>query len=265
MKNRFLTNTWMDLPPEYQNEEKQKVYEFLTNGSNIVVHYLIKNSFIDFLDIVFAHMDFYDFQYEIAKDWQENKFPLIVHSTKIGVTTMFALYALWYSIVHPNHNVGIMTPNFQSGMQIKNKIIEFMTSNFSYLFNAVDSNANEINFINGSGIHFVSPSTTNNILTFDMMICDQVQDYDPLYENALYRIMTIQCQGPLIIGGTPKERHGLFFSLVTAKRFYNEPVKQFDFNSNPKLVDWIDKNNIRNFYSDEEFKIYFECKFPDCF
>lgn len=168
----------------------------------------------------------FPFQEECIRDFEANRFNIVVKSRQLGLSTLTAAYAAWMCIFRKDQNVLIIATKQKTAQNMIRKI-KFMLANLPpwlLLPQIIVNNKQELEFSNGSIVKAITTSEDSGRSEACSLICiDEaafIKNFDRLWMG-LYP--TISTGGRAIIFSSPNGVGGKFYELyIQAEQGLNE-------------------------------------------
>ena len=161
----------------------------------------------------------YIFQKEILQTIKDNRFVVALAARQVGKSTTIAAYALWYSIFHPDKNVGIVSNKALSAIDILNRVKIMYEEIPPWLKPGVSEYSKTfICFDNGSKIA-VSATSTDAFRgrTLNLLVCDEFafvrKNIAEEFWAANYPTISSSIDAKVVVISTPNGMWNLFHRL----------------------------------------------------
>jgi hypothetical protein len=221
--------------------------------------------------------DLYDYQIELIKKYQNNRFSINMLGRQMGKSTCAAGYLLWYAMFVPDSTILIAAHKYTGSQEIMQRV-RFMYENLPEWIKAgvISYNKGSIDFDNGSRI--ISATTTENTgrgMSLTLVYLDEFAFVPPRIAREFWTSLspTLSTGGKCIITSTPNQDNDQFAQI------WNDACKNQDDYGNPQEVgkngfasikyvwsnhpdrnsEWAD--NERNKIGEERFLREHECLF----
>jgi len=169
----------------------------------------------------------YDYQIELLKKYQDNRFVITVQARQSGKTITTAAYILWYALFHSQKTIGILANKEAQSKEILLRITQmFQGLPFFLQQGATELNKKSISFENGSRI-LASATSSSAIrgMSLSLLYLDEfafVADDVNFFSSVMPTISSGK-ESKIIISSTPNGQRGMFHKLYTqAERGLNE-------------------------------------------
>jgi len=193
----------------------------------------------------------YDFQNDCVKDFQNNRFNVILKARQLGLSTISASYAVWLALFYKDKNILVIATKLQVAMNFikKVKVVLRHLPRWLVLPELTSNNKQSVEFSNGSVIKAIPTSDdAGRSEALSLLIVDEaafVRNFDDLWMG-LYP--TVSTGGRAIILSTPNGVGGQYYELyMNAESGENEfnPIK-LPWDVHPERTDeWFD-NECKN-------------------
>jgi len=193
------------------------------------VYFAKKYCFIQHAEKGKIKFNLYPFQEQTIKQFLENRYNIVLKSRQLGLSTLCALFALWYAMMYSDKNILIIATTQATAKNMLIKVHE-MYDNLPVwlrsLHNTDEDNKLTIRFKNGSQIKAVA-STEGAVRSeaLSLLIADEyafIQDADTIWTAAQPALST---GGSTIILSTPNGKgnsfHRLWSQAITGENQFN--------------------------------------------
>ena len=173
----------------------------------------------------------FPFQDDCVKDFNDNRFNIILKSRQLGLSTLVAAYAVWQACFYKEKNILIIATKLAVAQNFIRKVKTYLKSMPNWLLvpTIVANNKQQVEFSNGSQIKAVPTSEdAGRSEALSLLIVDEaafVRNFDELWMG-LYP--TLSTGGRAILLSTPNGVGGQYHEIYTkAARKENEfnPIK----------------------------------------
>lgn len=173
----------------------------------------------------------FPFQDDCVKDFNDNRFNIILKSRQLGLSTLVAAYAVWQACFYKEKNILIIATKLAVAQNFIRKVKTYLKSMPNWLLvpTIVANNKQQVEFSNGSQIKAVPTSEdAGRSEALSLLIVDEaafVRNFDELWMG-LYP--TLSTGGRAILLSTPNGVGGQYHEIYTkATRKENEfnPIK----------------------------------------
>ncbi len=181
----------------------------------------------------FQDLKLYDFQNGLLKRLQNKNFNIVRYGRQSGVSTLLAVYALWYAIHNPGREVYIFSGNTESSQHIMNMIKGFYEQLRLEKPGVTEYYKDHIVFETNSRI--VSTTYQRNHVdlcgvTMDLMVCDLFgcisdSDVKEFVDNSFYRLSK---DGRAVLTTPPTPKNTLTKDLYDGIEFYGKKFHKFN-------------------------------------
>ena len=102
----------------------------------------------------------YPFQKDVVKDFQDNRFNIILKARQLGLSTVSAVYIAWFVLFHKNKNVVVMATKLSTAANLVRKVKFALKAipEWMKLTELVIDNKNSFELSNGSQVKAISTS-----------------------------------------------------------------------------------------------------------
>lgn len=167
----------------------------------------------------------YSFQDDCLKQFQKNRYNIVLKSRQLGLSTICADYAVWDAIFHKDRNILVIATKLDTAINFIKKV-KFMLLSLPkwLLLPKFEDNKRSIRFSNGSTITAIptSPDAGRSEALSTLIVdeCAFIRDFDTIW-TGLYP--TISTGGSAILLSTPNGVGGQYYKLWTdAEAGHNE-------------------------------------------
>ncbi len=252
-----------NVPVEFTEEQIQ---EFIKCSKN-PVYFIRKYIKIVNIDDGLVSFDLYDFQEEIVKLVNNERFVICKMPRQSGKTTTVGATLLWYAMFHENFNIAILAHKSAQSRDILSRIqLAFEHLPRWLQLGIVEWNKGNIELENGSKILAASTSASSvrggsyNLIYLDefAFVPSHIQEE---FFSSVYPTISSGQSSKVLVTSTPNGLN-LFYKLWINSEENRNSYKRID-------VHWSDvpgrdekwkEETIRN-TSEEQFRIEFECEF----
>lgn len=168
----------------------------------------------------------FPFQDDCVKDFNDNRFNIILKSRQLGLSTLVAAYAVWQAIFYKEKNILIIATKLAVAQNFIRKVKTYIKSMPNWLLvpTITANNKQQVEFSNGSQIKAVPTSEdAGRSEALSLLIVDEaafVRNFDELWMG-LYP--TLSTGGRAILLSTPNGVGGQYHEIYTkADRKENE-------------------------------------------
>lgn len=161
--------------------------------------------------------DTYDFQDDCVKQFQENRFNIVLKSRQLGLSTVSAAYVVWYAIFKKDKNILVIATKLNTAINFIKKVKTMLDGLPPWLLlTKFEPTKQSIRFTNGSSITAVPTSPdAGRSEALALLIVDEaafIRDFDEIW-TSLYP--TLSTGGSAIILSTPNGVGGQYYKLWT--------------------------------------------------
>jgi len=189
----------------------------------------------------------FPFQDDCVKDFNDNRFNIILKSRQLGLSTLVAAYAVWQACFYKEKNILIIATKLAVAQNFIRKVKTYLKSMPNWLLvpTIVANNKQQVEFSNGSQIKAVPTSEdAGRSEALSLLIVDEaafVRNFDELWMG-LYP--TLSTGGRAILLSTPNgvggQYHEIYVKAVRKENKFN-PIKLM-WDVHPERDDtWFDK------------------------
>lgn len=159
----------------------------------------------------------YPFQDDCMKQFQKNRFNIVLKSRQLGLSTICADYATWDAIFHRDRNILVIATKLDTAINFIKKVKVMLQSLPKWLLlPKFEDNKRSIRFSNGSVITAIPTSPdAGRSEALSLLIVDEaafIRDFEDIW-TGLYP--TISTGGSAIILSTPNGVGGQYYKLWT--------------------------------------------------
>jgi len=160
----------------------------------------------------------YGFQDDCVKDFNDNRFNVIVKSRQLGLSTLVAAYAVWLTIFYKDKNVLVIATKLAVAQNFIRKVKFAIRSLPPWLLmpELISNNKQSLEFSNGSIVKAVPTSEdAGRSEALSLLIVDEaafVRNFDDLWMG-LYP--TLSTGGRAIVLSTPNGVGGQYYDIYT--------------------------------------------------
>jgi hypothetical protein len=161
--------------------------------------------------------DTYDFQDDCVRDFQKNRFNIVLKSRQLGLSTVSAAYVVWYAIFKKDKNILVIATKLNTAINFIKKVKTMLDGLPPWLLlTKFEPTKQSIRFDNGSTITAVPTSPdAGRSEALALLIVDEaafIRDFDEIW-TSLYP--TLSTGGSAIILSTPNGVGGQYYKLWT--------------------------------------------------
>tara|TARA_R100000234_G_scaffold40559_1_gene24285 strand:+ start:619 stop:2208 length:1590 start_codon:yes stop_codon:yes gene_type:complete len=160
----------------------------------------------------------YPFQKDVVKDFQDNRFNIILKARQLGLSTVSAVYIAWFVLFHKNKNVVVMATKLSTAANLVKKVKFALKAipEWMKISELVTDNKNSFELSNGSQVKAISTSgDAGRSEALSLLVIDEaaiIEGLDDLWAG-LYP--TLSTGGDCIIISTPKGVGNLYHKLYS--------------------------------------------------
>lgn len=182
-----------------------------------------------------SKFNLWDFQKDCIKDFEENRFNVVLKSRQIGMSTLVSSYIIWLMLFHKNRNILIVSIKREDSAELINKIkyaYEFLPSWIKNISKPKSDNVHTFELDNYSKVS--ASSTTENMgrgKALTHLMIDEAAFIEGLEAAWVSAWPTISVNGSVIVFSTPNGQSNFFYDL------YNKADKKEN-EFNPIKLDW---------------------------
>ena len=164
------------------------------------------------------NFDTYEFQDECVKNFNNNRFNIILKSRQLGMSTLAAAYSVWLAIFQKDKNILIIATKLSVAQNFIIKVKTMLRSLPKWLLlpEIITNNKQLLEFSHGSSIKAIPTSDdAGRSEALSLLIIDEaafVRNFDTLWMG-LYP--TISTGGRVIVLSTPNGVGGQYYKLYT--------------------------------------------------
>lgn len=161
----------------------------------------------------------YDYQQDLLKKYQNNRFIITLQARQTGKTQTTAAYILWFNTFHDSKNSAILANKLAQAQEIMERVQMSYENLPNFLKSGVtEYNKRSMTFANYSKI-FCATSTSSSIRGKSVSLlyideCAFLRDDMTFYEST-YPVITSGKNSQVIVSSTPNGARGLFYKLFT--------------------------------------------------
>jgi hypothetical protein len=161
--------------------------------------------------------DTYDFQDDCVKQFQKNRFNIVLKSRQLGLSTVSAAYVVWYAIFKKDKNILVIATKLNTAINFIKKVKTMLDGLPPWLLlTKFEPTKQSVRFDNGSTITAVPTSPdAGRSEALALLIVDEaafIRDFDEIW-TSLYP--TLSTGGSAIILSTPNGVGGQYYKLWT--------------------------------------------------
>jgi hypothetical protein len=161
--------------------------------------------------------DTYQFQDDCVKQFQQNRFNIVLKSRQLGLSTVSAAYVVWYAIFKKDKNILVIATKLNTAINFIKKVKTMLDGLPPWLLlTKFEPTKQSVRFDNGSTITAVPTSPdAGRSEALALLIVDEaafIRDFDEIW-TALYP--TLSTGGSAIILSTPNGVGGQYYKLWT--------------------------------------------------
>jgi hypothetical protein len=160
----------------------------------------------------------YPFQKDVVKDFQDNRFNIILKGKTVGSFNGSAVYIAWFVLFHKNKNVVVMATKLSTAANLVKKVKFALKAipEWMKISELVTDNKNSFELSNGSQVKAISTSgDAGRSEALSLLVIDEaaiIEGLDDLWAG-LYP--TLSTGGDCIIISTPKGVGNLYHKLYS--------------------------------------------------
>lgn len=161
----------------------------------------------------------YDYQHDLLRKYQDNRFIITMQARQSGKTQTTAAYILWFNTFKDSKNTAILANKLPQAQEIMERVQMSYENLPNFLKQGVtEYNKRSMTFSNYSSI-FCATSTSSSIRGQSVSLlyideCAFLRDDMTFYEST-YPVITSGKSSQVIISSTPNGARGLFYKLWT--------------------------------------------------
>lgn len=221
--------------------------------------------------------DPFDYQIELIKNYNENRFSINMLARQMGKTTCAAGYLLWYAMFIPDSTILVASNKYTGAQEIMQRI-RFAYENCPdhIRCGVISYNKGSIEFDNGSRIvSATTTETTGRGMSISLLYCDELAFVRPTIAKEFWTSIspTLSTGGKAIITSTPNSDEDQFSTIWKLANYkfdeYGNETKLGKNGFSPIMFTW-DKhperdtawaNQERASIGDDRFMREHECRF----
>jgi len=189
----------------------------------------------------------YDFQDDCVKQFEENRFNIVLKSRQLGLSTVTAAYAVWFAIFKKDKNILVIATKLSTAMNFIKKVKIMLDGLPKWLLlTKFEPTKQSISFANGSQITAIPTSPdAGRSEALSLLIVDEaafIRDFEDIW-TGLYP--TLSTGGKAIIISTPNGVGGQYYRL-----WMEGETKQNEFNT-IKLSWWVHPEHDQEWFDKE--------------
>ena len=189
----------------------------------------------------------FEFQDDCVKHFQESRFNIVLKSRQLGLSTVTAAYATWFSIFKKDKSVLVIATKLSTAMNFIKKVRIMLDNLPSWLLlTKFEPTKQSISFSNGSTITAIPTSPdAGRSEALSLLIVDEaafIRDFEDIW-TGLYP--TLSTGGNAIIISTPNGIGGQYYRL-----WMDGETKQNEFNT-IKLLWWLHPEHDQEWFEKE--------------
>lgn len=252
----FMSQTYSRIPglkAAQQNIEltPEQQMEFFKCATDSV--YFVKNYYkITSIDKGFIIFDPYDYQEELLRSFQKNRFNIVCQCRQSGKTTVVAAFLLWYALFHKDKEIAILANKERASLEVMNRIQKALLDLPFFLQQGVSKyGAKEMRFENGSIVAcYATSGDSIRGKSISTLYIDEFAfvDGDEEFWESTYPTIASAKSSTCILTSTPKGQRGMFYNLWQGA-FPDEEGKTNGFV--PTMVKW---DNVPPYRDDPEWE-----------
>jgi len=189
----------------------------------------------------------YDFQDDCVKQFETNRFNIVLKSRQLGLSTVTAAYAVWFAIFKKDKNVLVIATKLSTAMNFIKKVRIMLDGLPKWLLlTKFEPTKQAIRFDNGSQINAIPTSPdAGRSEALSLLIVDEaafIRDFEDIW-TGLYP--TLSTGGHAVIISTPNGVGGQYYRL-----WMDGETKQNEFNT-IKLPWWVHPEHDEDWFTRE--------------
>jgi len=189
----------------------------------------------------------YEFQDDCVKQFETNRFNIVLKSRQLGLSTVTAAYAVWFAIFKKDKNILVIATKLSTAMNFIKKVKIMLDGLPKWLLlTKFEPTKQAIRFDNGSQINAIPTSPdAGRSEALSLLIVDEaafIRDFEDIW-TGLYP--TLSTGGNAIIISTPNGVGGQYYRL-----WMDGETKQNEFN-NIKLLWWMHPEHDEEWFTKE--------------
>lgn len=191
----------------------------------------------------------FDFQEQLVRDYQENRFNIILKARQLGISETSAAYATWLMLFHRNKNILVMATKADTAKNIIRKVRTALhrLPDWLRISDVISDNKLSVELSNGSQIKAISSSDdAGRSEALSLLIIDEAAHVPNLDELWVGLLPTVSTGGNIIVLSTPNGVGNKFHSLWTESEKGENEFKR------TKLMWWVHPERIADLRDDLE-------------
>lgn len=182
--------------------------------------YFAKNYYkITTIDKGFILFDMFDYQEQLFRDFQDNRFNVVTQARQSGKTTVVAAFLLWYALFHGDKEIAVLANKEKQAIEILDRIRKaYQDLPFFLQQGAEKFGSTLVEFENGSKI-FAYATSSDSIRgrSVALLYIDEVAFIENDFEfwESTFPVIASAQTSKCILTSTPKGQRGLFYDIVT--------------------------------------------------
>jgi len=211
-------------------------------------------------------IELYDFQKEMIKNFQDNRFNIVLSARQMGKTTCSCIYLLWFAIFNPEKTVAILANKQRTAKSIVDDIKAAYRELPDWMKPGITKwDGLNLEFDNESRVF--SAATSEDALRGESISLLFLDEFAFVPENVAdgfwaSNFPTVSTGGNIIIVSTPNGTAGLFYDLYQAARNPTSPWNRIrvKWDQHPDRDEqW--KNDMLHSIGKVRFAQEFDCSF----
>jgi hypothetical protein len=205
------------MPPSPQQVRRQDHVKEIIKCGKDATHFMKKYVKIQHTIRGLIPFETYSFQDDCVKSFQENRFNIILKSRQLGLSTVTAAYAAWFTIFQKDKNVLVIATKLVTAINFIKKIKVILDNLPPWLLlPKFDSNKQQIRFTNGSTITAIPTSPdAGRSEALSLLIVDEaafIREFEDIWTGLS---PTLSTGGSAVIISTPNGVGGMYYKLWT--------------------------------------------------
>lgn len=182
--------------------------------------YFAKNYYkITTIDKGFILFDMFDYQEQLFRDFQAERFNAVVQARQSGKTTVVAAFLLWYALFHADKEIAVLANKEKQAIEILDRIRKaYQDLPFFLQQGAEKFGSTLLELENGSKI-FAYATSSDSIRgrSVALLYIDEVAFIENDFEfwESTFPVISSAQTSKCILTSTPKGQRGLFYDIVT--------------------------------------------------
>jgi hypothetical protein len=205
----------------------------------------------------------FDYQREVLKELEENRYLAILKSRQIGISTVIAGFIAWFILFHKQRHVFIMATKREKATisfdMVKTFVVE--CPDWLKLYSVTKNNMFKFELSNGSWVKASATSPDVGVgEAASLFFIDEAALIEKLREHWTGLFPTLATGGRCVMASTPRGVGNKFWEIVTEARNHDNEFKVLEYPWTRRFSkEWFEKEKVGR--TAREIAQEYECKF----